>query len=55
MNKCLKRLKEPSTLRGIFMLAGTAGVSIAPELQEQIILLCGGIIGVLGVLTEDVS
>lgn len=53
MNKILRRLKEPSTVRGLFMLSGVIGFSISPELQEQIIIACAGMVGIIGIFTGD--
>lgn len=39
----LDRLKEPSTYRGLTIVAATSGISIAPD-QWQAILAVGGLV-----------
>lgn len=38
MNWIIKRLKEPSSWRGLIVLAGICGYSTSPELQDSIIV-----------------
>ena len=50
MNYLLSRLKEPSTWRGLTLLATTIGLQVSPEQTEAVIsvgLLCAGLIGVI--------
>jgi hypothetical protein len=50
MKYLLERLKEPSTWRGLTLLATTLGLQVSIEYTEAIIstgLLCAGIIGVI--------
>ena len=53
MNTFLQRFKEPSTWRGLFMLATALGLNVSPELQEHI--LSGGmaLVGAVGMFTGD--
>lgn len=55
----LNRLKEPSTLRGIVNFAtgvlATVGITVAPELSEQIIAAGLALVGLLGMLLPDGS
>lgn len=53
MNALANRFKEPSTWRGLVMIATAAGVSINPELIEYIIGAGTGIAGLIGVMTAD--
>lgn len=49
MEYLLERLREPSTWRGLAVLATAAGVTLSPEQMEAIIpvgLLVSGLIGV---------
>ena len=47
------RLREPSTYRGLFMLAGALGVTLSPEQQTAIITLVMAAVGVVGVFLPD--
>lgn len=53
MKYFIDRLKEPSTWRGLVMLATSAGLSIAPMAAEAIITAGVGFAGLIGVLTQD--
>jgi hypothetical protein len=49
MNYLLSRLKEPSTWRGLVILATSCGLTLSPEQSDAILavgLLCAGLIGV---------
>lgn len=48
----LDRAQEPSTWRGVVLLATAAGVNIAPELMNAIISAGIAIAGLLGVVTK---
>lgn len=48
----VEQLKQPSTWRGIVMLATSAGLVIRPELMEQIVVAGTGIAGLIGVFTK---
>lgn len=54
MNKIVKyildQLKDPSTWRGIVMLATSVGLVTEPELANQIIVAGTGVAGLIGVL-----
>ena len=49
------RLREPSTWRGIILLATAAGVPIAPHLAEAIITVGLAAVGLTGVVTPDAA
>jgi len=49
----LDRANEPSTWRGVVLLATAAGVNVAPELLNAIVTAGLGLAGLLGVLTKD--
>lgn len=49
----IERAQEPSTWRGIVMLATATGVGIAPELANAIITFGVGLAGLLGVVTKN--
>lgn len=45
-----ERLKEPSTWRGLIMIATALGVNISPDLQNAIVstgLLVAGVVGTI--------
>lgn len=48
----LERAKEPSTWRGVVLLATAAGVNIAPEMVNAIVTFGIGLAGLLGVATK---
>ena len=47
LDQFIDKLKEPSTIKGLVVLAGLAGVVIEPSMQEQIIL---GVTAVYGLI-----
>ena len=53
MKYLIERLKEPSTWRGLVMVATSAGIGIAPAAAEAIITAGVGLAGLIGVLTKD--
>lgn len=53
MNWLLKRLREPSTWRGLVWLATVAGLSLRPEQAEAIVTAGMALAGLLGVFLPD--
>jgi len=54
MNYFLDRLKEPSTWRGVVLICTSAfGINISPGMQDALVYIGLGIVGVLGVITKD--
>lgn len=53
MKYILDRLKEPSSWRGLVMIATAFGVSVNPELIEAIIAAGTGLAGVIGFAFKD--
>lgn len=53
MNWIINRLKEPSSWRGLIVLAGILGYSMSPELQEQIIVAGTALLGLVEVLRKE--
>ncbi len=49
----LERAKEPSTWRGIVLLATAGGLNVAPEMATSIIEVGIAVAGLLGILTKD--
>ena len=49
----LDRAQEPSSWRGVVLLATAAGVNVAPDLLNAIVTAGLGLAGLLGVLTKD--
>lgn len=47
------RLKEPSTWRGIVWLATTLGVSLKPEVWEQVVAVGMAVAGLIGILSSE--
>ncbi len=52
-NYAIERLKEPSTWRGFVWLATAAGITLAPEAVESIVVIGTTAAGLVGVLTKD--
>jgi hypothetical protein len=48
-----ERLKEPSTWRGLVLLATACGVPVAPQMAEAIITIGLALAGGIGVVTPD--
>lgn len=53
MNWIIRRLKEPSSWRAIFLLAGIAGYSVAPELQEHIMIGVGAALSAIEFIRKE--
>lgn len=53
MKYILARLKEPSSWRGLVMLASAFGITVNPELMPSIIAAGTGLAGVIGVVFKD--
>lgn len=49
----LERLTEPSTWRGMILVATSLGIGVAPDLITPIIAAGTGIAGIVGVVTKD--
>lgn len=49
----LQRMKEPSTWRGLILVATSAGVFVSSALAEDIIAVGVGVAGILGVVLPD--
>ena len=53
MKYILDRLKEPSSWRGLVMIATAFGVSVNPELLPSIIAAGTGLAGIIGFVFKD--
>ncbi len=53
MKYILDRLKEPSSWRGLVMIATAFGVAVSPELLDSIIAAGTGLVGVIGFVFKD--
>ena len=53
MKYILDRLKEPSSWRGLVMVATAFGVSVNPELLPSIIAAGTGLAGIIGFAFKD--
>jgi hypothetical protein len=49
----LHRLKEPSTWRGLILVATSAGVLVSSAMAEDIIAVGVGLAGILGAVLPD--
>lgn len=54
-NYLLQRAQEPSSWRGLALLATAVGVNIAPEMLNAIVTAGLGIAGLIGVVTKDIQ
>ena len=52
-NYLLQRAQEPSSWRGLALLATAAGVNVAPDMLNAIVTAGLGVAGLIGVLTAD--
>lgn len=55
MNWILRRLREPSTWRGLVWLATVAGLSMRPDQAEAIVVAGMALVGLLGVFLPEES
>ena len=53
MKYIIDRLKEPSSWRGLVMIATAFGVSVNPELLPSIIAAGTGLAGIIGCVFKD--
>jgi PII-like signaling protein len=53
MSWIIRRFKEPSTWRGLIILAGIAGYNMSPELSDQIVALGTGAIGLVEIIRRE--
>lgn len=53
MDSILSRFSEPSTWRGLIMLAGALGLTIQPEYHEHIIALAMAAVGLINVFRRE--
>lgn len=49
----ISRLRERNTWLGLLSLLGAAGISLRPDLQEQIVVLGMAVGGIIGIITEE--
>lgn len=49
----LERLKEPSTWRGIVVLAGVLGVAIKPEVADQAATAVAAAVGLIEIFRRE--
>lgn len=53
MEWIIRRLKEPSSWRGIVVLLSIAGVTLSAELQEQIIVVGSAAIALIEIIRKE--
>jgi hypothetical protein len=53
MKILLEKLKEPSTYRGLAILAGAVGVSLEPSAWEAIGALVASVIGLIEIFRKE--
>ena len=53
MNWLLRQFKQPSTWKGLFVLAGLLGYSLDPELQTQIVTAVIAVFGIIEIVRNE--
>lgn len=53
MKYLVDRLKEPSSWRGLVLVATSMGISVNPDLVGPIVAAGSGLAGLIGFLTKD--
>jgi hypothetical protein len=53
MHYILDRLREPSSWRGLVMIATSLGVALSPDQIAAIVAAGSAIVGLIGVFTAD--
>lgn len=53
MRYLLARLSEPSSWRGLTWIATAAGIGVAPELMNHIVVAGSALAGLIGFLFKD--
>ena len=53
MKTILDRLKEPSTYRGLALMAGAAGIVLTPALTTAIVTVAIAVVGLIEVLRSE--
>ncbi|NTV02417.1 MAG: hypothetical protein HGB04_06480 [Chlorobiaceae bacterium] len=53
MDWIIERAKEPSTIRGLIILAGAAGLNVAPNLSNAIIVTFGALAGLFEIIRKE--
>lgn len=53
MKYLLERISEPSTWRGLMMLATGFGIALSPETIEQVVIAGTAMTGLIGMFTTD--
>lgn len=48
----LEKLKEPSTIKGLVMIAALCGLAVTPEKQEQILVGAGAVYAIIQVFVS---
>lgn len=54
-NYLLQRAQEPSSWRGLALLATAVGIKVAPEMINAIATAGLGVAGLIGVVTKDIQ
>jgi len=54
-SKLIAQFSQPSTWRGLVLLASSLGVAVKPEIAESIIAVGMAVAGLIGVLTSDTA
>jgi hypothetical protein len=53
MNILIQKLKEPSTYRGLAIIAGVAGISLDPSAWQTIGTLIASIVGLIEIFRKE--
>ena len=53
MDGLIKRLKEPSTWRGVTGILALLGIAVTPELSDAIIAVAVGLVSIIEILRKE--
>lgn len=53
MDGLIKRLKEPSTWRGVTGILALLGIAVTPELSDAIIAVAVGVVSIIEILRKE--
>lgn len=53
MDWFINKAKEPSTINGILVLAGLAGINVSPDLQGPIVSIIGGAAALYNIIRKE--
>ena len=52
-NWFIERIQEPSSYRGLVVVASSVGITLSPESATQILIIAGGIVGLIEIIKDE--